>query len=53
MQRAHRAAHRRIWIVLAILIPAILIGAMLVRQANPENEPAVRLAPPSTGAAGQ
>lgn len=43
MQRRHRAAHRVIWLVLAVLLPAILIGAMSVRRNGPIEAPQVRL----------
>lgn len=46
MQRRHRLAHRRIWMVLAVLLPALLLGAMALRQSGPTEAAAVRLAPP-------
>ena len=47
MQRRHRAAHRKIWAVLAFVIPAIFVGAMIARQAEPDPETsAVRLSAP-------
>ncbi len=46
MQRPHRAAHARIWTVLVILLPVILIAAMAVRQTGPIERPARLLAPP-------
>ena len=43
MQRRHRAAHRLIWLVLAVLLPAILIGAISARRNGPIEAPQVRL----------
>lgn len=42
MRRTHRAAHATIWLTLALLLPAILIGAFVLRGAAPV-ESAVRL----------
>ncbi|MGP1396262.1 MAG: hypothetical protein ACTS3R_12190 [Inquilinaceae bacterium] len=50
MRRPHRTAHARIWIVLAVALPAILIGAMIVRQGGPLERPAVQVVPPSADA---
>jgi hypothetical protein len=47
MRRRHRAAHARIWLVLAVLLPTALIAALALRQSGPGERPAVRLeAPP-------
>jgi hypothetical protein len=46
MQRRHRAAHRRIWIVLAVLLPAILLAGLAVRIGQRADHPPQRLAPP-------
>ena len=46
MKRAHRAAHRRLWLGLAVLIPAILIVSLIIRQDGPFERPAVQIAPP-------
>jgi hypothetical protein len=46
MRRAHRRAHRRIWFLLAVLLPAALILALATRQNGPRDAPPVRLAPP-------
>jgi cytochrome oxidase assembly protein ShyY1 len=46
MRRAHRRSHFRIWIGLAVLLPAILLVAMVARQDGPREAPAVRLSPP-------
>ncbi|MEO0809493.1 MAG: hypothetical protein AAFW82_02425 [Pseudomonadota bacterium] len=41
--RAIRSAHGWVWALLAILIPALFISAMLLRQTPPDGEPAVQL----------
>lgn len=46
MQRRHRAMHRTVWVILAVLLPAILIGAMSIRRDGPTEAPAIRLAAP-------
>jgi hypothetical protein len=46
MRRAHRRAHGRIWLALAILLPLLLLAAAALRQAGPTEAAAVRLAPP-------
>ena len=46
MRRAHRRAHRRIWLGLAVLLPLLLLGAMALRQNGPTEAAPVRLAPP-------
>ena len=43
MQRRHRTAHARIWTALAIIIPAVLIAALALRQYGPTEKPAVRI----------
>lgn len=35
--RPLRESHARVWSILAVIIPAILIGAMLVRQSPPDS----------------
>lgn len=49
MRLAHRRNHLRVWAVLAVLLPAILIVAAVARQNGPREAPAVRLAPPAAG----
>lgn len=49
MQIAHRRAHRRIWVGLSLLLPAILVLSLALRQPGPDPAP-VRLAPPETPA---
>jgi hypothetical protein len=46
MQRRHRRAHRRVWIVLALLLPLLLLGALALRQGDPREAAPVRLAEP-------
>jgi uncharacterized membrane protein len=41
--RPLRAAHGRVWCVLVVLIPAIFVGAMMVRQSWPSTDGAVKL----------
>ncbi len=43
MQRRHRTAHRRIWIVLAALLPLLLLGALALRQGDPREAAPIRL----------
>jgi hypothetical protein len=45
MRLRHRALHLRIWLALAVLLPAILLGALALRQAGPAAAP-VRLSAP-------
>lgn len=44
--RPVRDAHARVWMVLAVLIPLILVTALLVRQTPPLNDAAIRLEAP-------
>lgn len=46
MRRRHRAVHRRIWKLLAVLLPALLLGALALRQNGPTEAAAVRLGTP-------
>ncbi len=46
MQRLHRQAHARIWMVLALLLPAIIVLALVIRQNGPTEAPPVRLSAP-------
>lgn len=43
MQRRHRTAHARIWMVLAIALPLIVVVALAMRQTAPADRPAVAL----------
>lgn len=44
--RPLRAAHGRVWLVLAILIPLIFIGSLAVRQSWPEADGARQIEAP-------
>ncbi len=46
MQRRHRTAHARIWTLLAVLLPAILVAATFIRQNGPIERPARLLEAP-------
>ena len=46
MRRGHRVAHRWIWRVLIVVLPALLLGAMIVRPGGPTEAPAIRLSAP-------
>ena len=46
MRRGHRTAHRWIWRVLIVLLPAMIVGALTVRPSGPLEAPAIRLTPP-------
>jgi len=43
--RAHRVRHLRIWLALAILLPALLVAALLARAASPSNDALPKGAP--------
>jgi hypothetical protein len=45
MRRAHRRAHRAIWLALALLLPAILMGAAALRITRPPADAPVWIAP--------
>lgn len=47
MRRAHRRAHRLAWRVLALLLPAILLGGLLLGRGGPDDLVPVSLAPPA------
>ncbi len=46
MRSAHRRAHRLAWRVLALLLPAILLGGLLLGRGGPDDLAPVQLAPP-------
>lgn len=48
---APASVHRRLWTVLAVVLPAILLVAAAIRQEGPRETPAVRIAPPAAEAA--
>lgn len=46
MRAGHRSAHRWIWRILLVLLPAIIVGAVAIRPSGPLEAPAIRLSPP-------
>ena len=42
-QRPHRTAHARIWTVLALVLPVILLVLLVMRQTTPMDRPAVQI----------
>jgi hypothetical protein len=46
MQRRHRSAHRRVWLLLSMLLPALLLAALAFRQNGPAESPPIRLSEP-------
>ncbi len=47
MRRRHRATHRGLWTVLAVLLPMIVILALAARRTGPLEAPQVQLTAPS------
>lgn len=52
MIRSHRDRHRRLWLALAILLPALLIAALLARPEGAEIERPIEGVAPLTEGAG-
>ena len=50
MIRAHRDRHRRIFLLLALLLPLLLAAALLLRPAPALLEAPIEGLPPATGA---
>ena len=46
MQRRHRRLHARIWMALVVVLPAIVLGSLLIRKRLPLEAPAVQLSAP-------
>jgi hypothetical protein len=46
MKRRHRQAHRMIWMLLAVLLPAAVLLPLALRPSGPLEAPAVRLSQP-------
>lgn len=46
MKRAHRKAHAVFWRFLAIALPLALIAALVMRQSEPADRPAIKFDPP-------
>jgi uncharacterized membrane-anchored protein YhcB (DUF1043 family) len=47
MLRPHRRAHAWIWALLALLLPLIIIGALVLKYTRASLPPNQRLAPPA------
>ena len=47
MKRAHRRAHARIWMTLAVLLPLVIFVAMVIRQQGPLETRAERIEAPA------
>jgi hypothetical protein len=47
VRRAHRSAHAAVWAALAVLLPAILAAAFLLRAVDAPQPLSVRIAPPA------
>ena len=46
MTGAHRRAHRAIWLLLAVAMPAIVVASVVLRPIGPGEAPQIQLAPP-------
>jgi hypothetical protein len=46
MRLRHRRAHLALWGLMALLLPAVLIGALALRLGTPAPDAPVRIAPP-------
>lgn len=46
MRMRHRRAHRRIWTAIAVLLPLLFAGALLLRPGGRLGEAPVRLSAP-------
>lgn len=49
MQRRHRKVHASIWMVLMVVLPAIVLGSLIIRKRLPLDAPAVQLSAPQSG----
>ena len=49
MQRAHRRWHLRIWTAMALLLPAVLATAALVRVRQHQSDAPIRIDGPQQG----
>ena len=47
MLRSHRRMHAWLWSLLALLLPLILIGGLVLKYTRPALPPNVRMAPAS------
>ncbi len=48
MKQSLRKSHNAIWRVLMVVIPAIIIAAVFIRQDPTKLEPPVQIAPPAS-----
>lgn len=48
MQRNHRQFHARIWLVLLVALPSIVVISLLIRNRLPLKAPAILLKPPAS-----
>ena len=46
MTSGHRRAHRAIWLLLAVFLPAIVVASVVLRPIGPDEAPQIQLAPP-------
>jgi hypothetical protein len=46
MRLGHRRAHRWIWRVLVVLLPAIIVASVALRPSGPLEAPSIRLSAP-------
>jgi hypothetical protein len=46
MRLRHRRAHLALWGLMALLLPAVLVGALALRFGAPAPDAPVRIAPP-------
>jgi hypothetical protein len=46
MRRRHRDVHRRTWLVLVFVLPAIVLLSLMLRPVGPTESPQIQLAPP-------
>lgn len=46
MRMRHRRAHRRIWIAIALLLPGLFLGALMLRPGGPWEQAPQLIAPP-------
>jgi hypothetical protein len=46
MRRAHRRTHRRVWIALAFILPAVVLISLAARRTGPIEAASVRIAAP-------
>ena len=47
MLHRHRRTHAYVWTALAVLLPALIVAALVIRQNGPLERPAERLGAPA------